>query len=294
MDKHIKLNGKFLTDAEQLIKKGYYVQSSEKLWRATAQMLKAVAIRFRCVFSFLSLSTKAIFELLIQNIILSILMGIIILLFVVINILHFVNFYSARSWWSDFYNLLNAIAISFIAAYIFYILVGYIPGKKKRHIIKNNLRKQYQQLKETIINDFVNITNKIGGDISNPDLTTKLCDIKEFREYFKENNSKRWYQVLNEIDGKKYLLREMLSELAILRDEISFVLNNVEIYDKQVFAFFKNLSQIIYRLELSDFETDDSDDFKSLMSFIWQMFAGWSWIEGYAEVDVVQSIIDKV
>lgn len=45
MDKHIKLNGKFLADAEQLIKKGDYVQASEKLWGATAQILKAIALR---------------------------------------------------------------------------------------------------------------------------------------------------------------------------------------------------------------------------------------------------------
>ena len=45
MDKHIKLNGKFLADAEQLLKKGDYVQASEKLWGATAQILKAIAFR---------------------------------------------------------------------------------------------------------------------------------------------------------------------------------------------------------------------------------------------------------
>lgn len=45
MDKHIKLDGKFLADAEQLIKEGDYVQASEKLWGATAQILKSIALR---------------------------------------------------------------------------------------------------------------------------------------------------------------------------------------------------------------------------------------------------------
>jgi hypothetical protein len=179
---------------------------------------------------------------------------------------------------------LNGITINIIAAYILYILVVYNPTKIKRSIIKSNLRQQYKRFKETIIDRFLAITNNTG----NPDLTEKLCDIIEFRKYFDEE---KWYGVLNGIDGNKYLLQEMLSELAILRNEISFVLNNVEIHDEQVFAFFKSLSQIIYRLEQSDFETDD---FKNLMSFIWQVFAGWSWIDGYAEKDIVQTIIDKV
>lgn len=40
-----KLNGKYLKEAEELIKKGDYVQTSEKLWGATAEIIKAVAAK---------------------------------------------------------------------------------------------------------------------------------------------------------------------------------------------------------------------------------------------------------
>lgn len=208
-------------------------------------------------------------------------------LFIITNFIHFCILYiTNKLWWFDFYNLSNAITINILAAYILYIFVVYIPENKKYRLIKNNLSKQYNQFKETMISRFLNITND-----NNEALATKLKDIKEFRAYFENNNQKRWYAILNGLDGNKYVLKDMLSELAILRNEISFTLNNIEIHDEQVFAFFKNLSQTIYKLEQSDFETDD---FKSLMGFIWQLFSGWSWIDGYSEKDIIKSIIDRI
>ncbi len=42
--KHIYLNGKYLEDAKALLDKQDYVQASEKLWGAVAQIIKAIAL----------------------------------------------------------------------------------------------------------------------------------------------------------------------------------------------------------------------------------------------------------
>lgn len=44
-NKHIRINGKYLQDAKELLKKQDYLQASEKLWGAAAQIVKAVALR---------------------------------------------------------------------------------------------------------------------------------------------------------------------------------------------------------------------------------------------------------
>jgi uncharacterized protein (UPF0332 family) len=44
-NKHTLLNGKFLKDAKGLLDKQDYVQASEKLWGATAQIIKAIALK---------------------------------------------------------------------------------------------------------------------------------------------------------------------------------------------------------------------------------------------------------
>lgn len=40
---YLRLNGKYLAEAEELLKKKDYVQASEKLWGAAAEIVKAVA-----------------------------------------------------------------------------------------------------------------------------------------------------------------------------------------------------------------------------------------------------------
>ena len=42
---HENLSEKYLKDAEELMKKGDYVQASEKAWGAASQMVKAVAAK---------------------------------------------------------------------------------------------------------------------------------------------------------------------------------------------------------------------------------------------------------
>ena len=41
--RYIELNGKYVDDAEECLKKGDYAQASEKLWGATVTILKAIA-----------------------------------------------------------------------------------------------------------------------------------------------------------------------------------------------------------------------------------------------------------
>ena len=42
---HRRLNGKYLKDAKELIKKGDYSQASEKLWGASVEIVKALAAK---------------------------------------------------------------------------------------------------------------------------------------------------------------------------------------------------------------------------------------------------------
>jgi len=47
INKHAELNGKFLKDAKALLEKRDYVQTSEKLWGASAQIVKATPLKSR-------------------------------------------------------------------------------------------------------------------------------------------------------------------------------------------------------------------------------------------------------
>ncbi len=45
VEKYLELNGKYLREAQQLLKEGNFAQASEKLWGAAAEMVKAVAAK---------------------------------------------------------------------------------------------------------------------------------------------------------------------------------------------------------------------------------------------------------
>ncbi len=55
---------------------------------------------------------------------------------------------------SELMNFLYAISISIIAASIFYVLNIYLPGQKRKNIIKHNFEAQYIFLKSILLQYF--------------------------------------------------------------------------------------------------------------------------------------------
>ena len=45
LQEYLRLNGKYLAEAERLLEAGDYAQASEKLWGAAAEIIKAVAAK---------------------------------------------------------------------------------------------------------------------------------------------------------------------------------------------------------------------------------------------------------
>lgn len=187
-------------------------------------------------------------------------------------------------------NFIYAISISTIAAYIFYIFNIFLPEKKRKTIIKQNFEEQYLFFKEECIYIFLSAL----GQSSNKEIWEKLCDLEEFKNYFKKNfiNSQdRWHKVWQELDGR--LLEDLLIQLSILRDEVAFILNNTEINEKNVLSFFRLLSQRVYNFKARGINMEYEDK-KSLLRFLWELFTGWSFADGYRKEDIVKLMIKEI
>jgi hypothetical protein len=172
-------------------------------------------------------------------------------------------------------SIIYDLSIGFLVSVIFYLLVVWFPDRQRKNLIKRNFEEQYKFFKEDTISILLGVCNKCYES----DLPTKLSEQSEFKKYFKEpvsDSQKRWDTVLNGLDER--VIKELLVQLEILMNEVAFVLNNVDINNKNVFSFFKRLSQAVYKLKNSTL--DDDDDLKR---FLWELFAGWSFIEGYRE-----------
>jgi len=191
---------------------------------------------------------------------------------------------------SELMNFLYAISISIIAASIFYVLNIYLPGQKRKNMIKHNFEAQYILFKKYSIAIFLSAL----GESSNAKIEEKLCDLSEFKKYFKEkhnNNQEKWDKVLDHLSSDKILLKDLIAELSILRDEISFILDNVKIYDEEIFSFFKRLSQSVYKFRYININYEED---RQLSKFLWELFTGWNFEEGYIEVDIVKLMIEKI
>jgi hypothetical protein len=182
------------------------------------------------------------------------------------------------------------LSIGFIVSVFFYLIIAWYPNRQRKRLIKRNFKEQYHSFKQ----DTILILLSACHETIDNKLSLKLTEQSEFKKFFTKPNKDeprniKWYDVLNGL--KEYHLKELLVELEIFRNEVAYVLDNVEINDPDVFSFFKRLSQTVYKLKNS---TLDSDDFKPIEHFFWQVFAGWNIIDGYTDIDIVKVMISKI
>lgn len=198
-----------------------------------------------------------------------------------------------ESWFLRFEvgnEIISNISLGFIVSVVFYLLVVWLPTKRKRNLIKNNYKKQYSAFKKGMIIVFLSAS----GKSYNSELLNKLGVQPEFKRYFKEKeqvsqSQDRWHVVLNGLE--EHHLKDILMELELFVSETDYVLNNIEFKDKKVFEFLNELKRTVYRFKNSTLEYEDV---KMISQFIWQIFAGWSWSEGYLEFDIIQDMIDEI
>ncbi|QDM18844.1 hypothetical protein [Tardiphaga sp. vice278] len=206
----------------------------------------------------------------------------------------------ARDWWCGLapcatlpnatpgYKILYDLAVGTFVTLIFYFLVVRLPDYRKRLRFKKLIVEQYRSFKIKSISMLLGLAD---GSYSagHPE---KLISQHEFKEYFKAQNGTgedRWSRVANSLDD--YHVRELLKACEKFRDDIAFFLNNVDVPDDKPFEFLNRLSDVIFQVRDT---TTDYDDIKSLCRFLWEILAGWDWVEGYRKTDIIQDMIDAI
>ena len=184
--------------------------------------------------------------------------------------------------------ILFNLSVGFLVSLFFWFLVVRVPELRKRAILKRNLTRQYQYFKE----DVIQILLFAAASTYDSELVKKLTDYREFKRYFSENQNAKWYDALNGLQSDTDYLNDLLVEVELLADEISYVLNNIAIDDEEVHFFFKRLSTHVYRLKNASIYT--SDHAKYLGNFVWELLARWSMVDGQRKEDIVQDMIDKI
>lgn len=182
------------------------------------------------------------------------------------------------------------IALATIAAGIFYLFQVIIPEKRRQKIVQENFKLNYSLFKEDCIEIFLSALDPYNYSKS----PKKLSNLEEFKKYFKKNfkeNQDRWQGVLNGLNKKKKLLQDLRVQFEILSQEIDFFLNNISLHDKDVFDFLKRFKITLNQLKNTN---PDYDEIKKLGNFLWELFAGWSFVSGYRKDDIFEEMLSKV
>lgn len=220
-----------------------------------------------------------------------------ILLFVVFCAIVFGLYYVSIHFIETPLDFLYGVALSIIAAGVFYIFQVFVPEKRRKYIVKKNFRLSYISFKEECINIFLSAL-----DISHDsDLTQSLLDVRIFREYFNENTAvdltlTRWGYVINRLDvfADEELLNRLFFQFDVMSQEIDFVLSSNSLCNKDFFDFLKRFKITLYRLKFFYLNNNNDNDKKELLQFFWSLFAGWDWKKGYSDGDFVEEIIDAI
>jgi hypothetical protein len=180
------------------------------------------------------------------------------------------------------------LGIGGLTSLMFYILLVRLPDSQRRRRTKRSLAGHYKAFKEDLISTILGV-----GVVSYAaDEVVRLMDQKAFREYFEEpvsDGQNRWHRFLNNIEA--HHIRDILTTMEIFRDEISYTLNTTYIPDDKPFEFLKRLSAAIY---LQKDATPEYEPVKQLSRFLWELLAGWNFVTGYRERDIVQEMIDAI
>lgn len=170
---------------------------------------------------------------------------------------------------------------------MFYLLVR-LPEYERKNRIKRHLQFSYGSFKRSVIQIFV---GTIQGSYSS-EIIDRLMDQRQFRDFFKEPHipgQDKWDGVANKMDD--FMLRQIVLETEVLHGEFQHALSILDIKDPEVFSFVKRLSVALYRAKNW---SSDYDGTKEVLGFFWSIFAGWSWVDGYADHEVIPNMISKL
>lgn len=186
------------------------------------------------------------------------------------------------------YKALYDIGVGGLVSVLFYYLLVRLPENAKRNRVRRSLERQFVNFKKSCLSVILGTIHTTYAF----DTIEELLDQKAFRNYFKEKatlSQDRWDVFLNQLDSVG--LREILSAMELLREEVNFALSAVDIPADAAFDFLKRLSRAIHSIQHTSL---GYDEVKPLSNFLWTMFSGFDFTTGYQEEDVVGKMIRSI
>lgn len=207
-----------------------------------------------------------------------------------------VNFtLSLPHWWPDAFAVGTNLLAGGLVSFLFYFLVVHVPERRKKSIIKANLLNTYRNIKEAILRQVIWASVKGGRHDLTADTDTieMLMSPKGFKDAFQgaRESTEGFYAFQNQMDDDTPEFREIVLNLEMLSKQIDFLLHNYSIEDQETFDVFKRLELLLMQLRAYG---PGYDEAKPLCRFIYELYAGWSFIVGDIDHDWLEKRISDL
>lgn len=183
------------------------------------------------------------------------------------------------------------ISVSYVASVMLWLLVAWLPERRRRRILRMNLRNHYMLFREETASILLRAAAN-GSHAIEIELPKKLSKPAAFKEYFSANRNQRWYDALNGLQSNPEVLQDLLLEIDLFANEVASVVAKIEFDDSEPLAFFKRLTHHVQRLRNASVYSQDQ--VKYLGNFVWEVMALWSIIDGQRKEDIVDTMIDRI
>lgn len=174
---------------------------------------------------------------------------------------------------------------------VIWLFAIYLPERKKRMILRNNLSYRYRWFRRALLTIFLfGVEPEDGERIPS---RKALDNYLIFREFFSKDDSRHWWSFINWLDHNEHYMQEIVKELELLSQVATHVWHNCDFHDEDVHHFLGELSTMALEYKRTNPFCDD-DYKKRFMMFLFGIFSQWNPREGRHETDRIQSMIDKI
>jgi hypothetical protein len=155
---------------------------------------------------------------------------------------------------SAYNDLIFNLSSGYAVSVVLYFLIVFLPDHFRRQRIRKSALRVYMEFKESVLGIILNASGKSYG----LDQIKELMAPDKFEEFFRfdeTGSGMRWDEFLNGLN--KYYAGKIVIEFEILREEIQFIINNVDIDDSDAYTFLKRLSTVSYSMSKIGSDYDD-------------------------------------
>lgn len=192
------------------------------------------------------------------------------------------------------FNAALSIGTSGVVSFIFYYVVNERLERRRGELVRRGALRAYRDAKRNIAIAVLHASEKGGRHDLSADTDTIEAALTPagFRALIGNGReaNEGFYAFQNQMSEETPEFDEIIFNLRLMSRAFDRLIDAGSIGDEATYNQFVRLYALVHRIENNGAGYDES---KRLCSFIWEVFAGWSMIDGYLDHDPVERAIER-